>query len=147
MNNEAKVSFDYNLFLTIANIILDTSSWCRRLWFVHATHGPLLGIDKPPPTGKTTILKQMRLITNTTFTPAELEYYRQLVFKNLITGMQRLVESLGEIGLSIDNDEQALAAYEVPIDPFQIPYLGDSLSHFSSTLNMPRILEMANHIL
>lgn len=58
-------------------------------------------------------MKQMRLITNASFTERELESYRQLVFSNLVTGMKALVECLYEVGLSIDDDAEALQSYHV----------------------------------
>jgi guanine nucleotide-binding protein subunit alpha, other len=64
-------------------------------------------------TGKTTVMKQMRLITNASFTARELESYRQLVFSNLITGMKALVECLPEVDLNIDGDAEALQSYQV----------------------------------
>ncbi|KAG8869482.1 hypothetical protein FRC20_001348 [Serendipita sp. 405] len=81
--------------------------------------------------GKTTIMKQMRLITDGSFSRHELESYRQLVFANLITGMKAIVESLPEIGLSIEDDEEAFAAFtmvEHAADikegqPFPVEYL------------------------
>ncbi|KAG8834688.1 hypothetical protein FRC17_007773 [Serendipita sp. 399] len=62
--------------------------------------------------GKTTIMKQMRLIADGAFTCQELESYRQLVFSNLITGIKAIVECLPEIGLSIENDKEAAEAFK-----------------------------------
>lgn len=58
-------------------------------------------------------MKQMRLITNTSFTRSELESYRQLVFTNLVNGMKAIVESLPEIDIYIEDDEAAFAVYQV----------------------------------
>lgn len=60
-------------------------------------------------------MKQMRLITNASFTLRELESYRQLVFSNLVTGMKTLVEYLPEVGLSIDDDAEASQSYQVSV--------------------------------
>jgi hypothetical protein len=60
-------------------------------------------------------MKQMHLITDGSFTKRELESYRQLVFTNLILGMKALVECLSEVGLSIEDDEEALEAYRVSL--------------------------------
>jgi hypothetical protein len=63
-------------------------------------------------------MKQMRLLTDGSFTKAELESYRQLVFTNLISGMKALVECLSEVGLTIEDDKGALDAYRVnPVSP------------------------------
>lgn len=61
--------------------------------------------------GKTTIMKQMRLLTDGSFSKGELESYRQLVFANLITGMKALVDCLAEVDLTIEDDTTALDAY------------------------------------
>jgi hypothetical protein len=74
-------------------------------------------------TGKTTVMKQMRLITNASFTARELESYRQLVFSNLVTGMRALVECLPEVGLSIDDDAEALQSYQVSARLSDKPWL------------------------
>jgi hypothetical protein len=58
-------------------------------------------------------MKQMRLITNASFTVRELESYRQLVFSNLVTGMKALVECLPEVGLNINDDAEVLQSYQV----------------------------------
>lgn len=62
--------------------------------------------------GKTTIMKQMRLITHSAFTYGELEAYRQLVFANLVTGMRALVECLPDVGMPIDRIPDIWAAYQ-----------------------------------
>ncbi|KAG8686153.1 hypothetical protein FRC09_014307, partial [Ceratobasidium sp. 395] len=51
--------------------------------------------------GKSTVLKQMRVIHNDKFTTQEIESYRQLVFNNIIRGMQMLIESLPILDLSV----------------------------------------------
>ncbi|PVF98560.1 guanine nucleotide binding protein, alpha subunit [Serendipita vermifera] len=63
--------------------------------------------------GKTTIMKQMRLITNASFTRGELESFRQLVFTNLVTGMKAVIECLSEVGLDITSDPEASRAYQM----------------------------------
>jgi hypothetical protein len=60
-------------------------------------------------------MKQMRLLTDGSFTKWELESYRQLVFTNLVLGMKALVECLLEVGLSIEDDKEALKAYQVSL--------------------------------
>ncbi|QRV91649.1 G-protein alpha subunit [Ceratobasidium sp. AG-Ba] len=51
--------------------------------------------------GKSTVLKQMRVIHNDKFTPLEVEAYRQLVFNNIITGLKMLNEALPELDSSL----------------------------------------------
>jgi len=51
--------------------------------------------------GKSTILKQMRLIHRVPFSPEEIENYRQLVFNNLTTGMTYVLEAMEDMGLEV----------------------------------------------
>lgn len=53
--------------------------------------------------GKSTVLKQMRLIHKVGFTPEEIESYRQLVFNNLVQGMRLILEALPVFQLGIDD--------------------------------------------
>ncbi|KAJ6487541.1 heterotrimeric G protein alpha subunit 4 [Mycena vulgaris] len=52
----------------------------------------------PSMSGKSTILKQMRLIQGIPLSDSEIESSRQLVLKNLISGMKLLIESLPDMG-------------------------------------------------
>jgi guanine nucleotide-binding protein subunit alpha len=45
----------------------------------------------------------MRVIHNDKFNPQEIETYRQLVFNNIVRGLQMLVDSLPSMGLSISS--------------------------------------------
>ncbi|EGN94194.1 hypothetical protein SERLA73DRAFT_188809 [Serpula lacrymans var. lacrymans S7.3] len=54
--------------------------------------------------GKSTILKQMRLIHRVPFSPGEIESYRQLVFNNLTTGMNYLFEAMEDMDLEPSED-------------------------------------------
>ena len=51
--------------------------------------------------GKSTILKQMRLIHRVPFSPQEVESYRQLVFNNLTHGMKYVLDAMDEMELSV----------------------------------------------
>ncbi|KAH9836650.1 heterotrimeric G protein alpha subunit 4 [Rhodofomes roseus] len=57
--------------------------------------------------GKSTILKQMRLIHRVPFSPQEVESYRQLVFNNLTHGMKYVVDAMEDMELSVlpDNED------------------------------------------
>ncbi|KAF5339343.1 hypothetical protein D9611_009809 [Ephemerocybe angulata] len=56
--------------------------------------------------GKSTILKQMRLIHKVPFTPQEIESYRQLVFDNLTRGMAYLLESMEDMDLKVMEESE-----------------------------------------
>ncbi|KAF8214278.1 guanine nucleotide-binding protein alpha-2 subunit [Mycena galopus ATCC 62051] len=51
--------------------------------------------------GKSTILKQMRLIHKKPFSPQEVESFRQLVFENLTRGMEYLIDALPDMMLEL----------------------------------------------
>ncbi|EIW86083.1 guanine nucleotide-binding protein alpha-2 subunit [Coniophora puteana RWD-64-598 SS2] len=56
--------------------------------------------------GKSTILKQMRLIHKVPFTPQEIEQYRQLVFNNLTNGFVYLLDAMEDMELEVEDDNQ-----------------------------------------
>jgi guanine nucleotide-binding protein subunit alpha len=56
--------------------------------------------------GKSTILKQMRLIHRIPFDGPEIEHYRQLVFNNLTRGMQALLESMEDMEIKLSDELQ-----------------------------------------
>lgn len=51
--------------------------------------------------GKSTVLKQMRLIHRVPFSPGEVETYRQLVFNNLTTGLNYVFEAMEDMELHL----------------------------------------------
>ncbi|EIN05403.1 heterotrimeric G protein alpha subunit 4 [Punctularia strigosozonata HHB-11173 SS5] len=51
--------------------------------------------------GKSTILKQMRLIHHVDFSAQEVEHYRQLVFGNLTHGMRYVLDAMDDFGLKL----------------------------------------------
>ncbi|QRW05716.1 G-protein alpha subunit [Ceratobasidium sp. AG-Ba] len=83
--------------------------------------------------GKSTVLKQMRVIHNDKFTPLEVEAYRQLVFNNIITGLKMLNEALPELDSSLwsQNAEGWSRSNDVA--------LPDNLQYFFS--NLSRVFE------
>ncbi|KAI8145013.1 guanine nucleotide binding protein, alpha subunit [Fennellomyces sp. T-0311] len=59
--------------------------------------------------GKSTVLKQMRLIHASGFSAAEREAFRLVIFGNILSAMQSLLESMNEMKYTLDN--QANWAY------------------------------------
>lgn len=51
--------------------------------------------------GKSTILKQMRLIHKIPFAPHEIESYRQLIFENLTRGLKYLLDAMEDMELKV----------------------------------------------
>ncbi|KAL7409655.1 guanine nucleotide binding protein, alpha subunit [Mrakia frigida] len=56
--------------------------------------------------GKSTVLKQMRLIHNVPFTPSENEHYRQLVFSNLVSGMRTIIDTMDQWEMCVAPDNR-----------------------------------------
>jgi len=54
--------------------------------------------------GKSTVLKQMRLIHKVPFSAAEIESYRQLVFNNLTHGLKYLLDAMEDMELSVSEE-------------------------------------------
>lgn len=54
--------------------------------------------------GKSTILKQMRLIHKVPFSPQEVESYRQLVFDNITRGLRYLLDSMEDMDLKVKDE-------------------------------------------
>ncbi|KAF7327280.1 Heterotrimeric G-protein alpha subunit 4 [Mycena kentingensis (nom. inval.)] len=72
--------------------------------------------------GKSTVLKQMRLINNVPFSPQETEHFRQLLFDNITGGLKTLLAALPDMQLDLvpedgyqnlysDSDGAARAGY------------------------------------
>ncbi|KAF5335221.1 hypothetical protein D9758_014765 [Tetrapyrgos nigripes] len=62
--------------------------------------------------GKSTILKQMRLIHKVPFSSQEIESYRQLVWDNITRGLKTLLEAMEEMELKVSS-EANLAHYSL----------------------------------
>ena len=54
--------------------------------------------------GKSTILKQMRLIHSVPFSSQEIESYRQLVFNNITHEMKYLLDAMADMNLEVDEE-------------------------------------------
>jgi len=67
--------------------------------------------------GKSTILKQMRLIHDVKWSPVEVENFRQQVFNNLTFGLKLVYDALEEFGLELEEEnQQYLSFINTPID-------------------------------
>ncbi|AFR95728.1 guanine nucleotide-binding protein G(o) subunit alpha [Cryptococcus neoformans C23] len=79
--------------------------------------------------GKSTILKQMRLIHDRPFESDEVEDYRKLTFSNIVGGMRAIIDVMDELGLAVQPENRryiSLVDAEPPIntnDSYPIKYL------------------------
>ncbi|KAF7308116.1 Heterotrimeric G-protein alpha subunit 4 [Mycena kentingensis (nom. inval.)] len=61
--------------------------------------------------GKSTVLKQMRLIYNLPFSSSETEHFRLLIFDNLVTGLKLILDALPDMGLELDAEQGYTRVY------------------------------------
>ncbi|KAH9947360.1 heterotrimeric G protein alpha subunit 4 [Amylocystis lapponica] len=79
--------------------------------------------------GKSTILKQMRLIHRVPFSSQEVESYRQLVFNNLTHGLKYLLDAMEDMNLTVSAENAPhVRVIEDAVDlkdgePYPISYL------------------------
>jgi len=79
--------------------------------------------------GKSTILKQMRLIHKVPFSSQEIENYRQLVFNNLTFGLRYVLEAMEDMELEVADDNAKYLEVMTEItdlsdgEPFPVQYL------------------------
>ncbi len=59
--------------------------------------------------GKSTILKSMRIIHQVPFTPAEREHFRRLVFVNLVGGMRSCLDAMEEWAGQFEHPEYVVS--------------------------------------
>jgi G-protein alpha subunit len=97
--------------------------------------------------GKSAIIKQLRILTTESWTHIELESYRRIIFSNLIEGMKDIFESLKESGTSLEGDPRAFAAYKVGCPPLSSSALPLTSWPLSSAFWRPLSCEKAGHIL
>ncbi|KAI1789170.1 heterotrimeric G protein alpha subunit 4 [Ganoderma leucocontextum] len=58
--------------------------------------------------GKSTILKQMRLIHRVPFSSQEIESYRQLIFNNLTHGLKNVIDAMDDMELEVSPENRDL---------------------------------------
>lgn len=59
--------------------------------------------------GKSTVLKSMRIIHNIPFTASERESFRRLVFQNVVQGMRTLLDAMEEWGQQFEHPDYAVS--------------------------------------
>ena len=55
--------------------------------------------------GKTTFLKQLRIVYGDGFTEKERREFKPIIYSNVRRGMIRILEAMDEIGLTFENEE------------------------------------------
>ena len=84
---------------------------------------PAVGLDiHPPPnptalgageSGKSTLVKQMKIIHGDGFTPEELRSYKPTICDNLVHSMRAVLEAMGPLHINL-GDHQVLPSHTVP---------------------------------
>ncbi|GAA5799069.1 hypothetical protein HPULCUR_004478 [Helicostylum pulchrum] len=77
--------------------------------------------------GKSTILKQMKLIHDGGYTPEERETFKEVIFSNTMQSMRVTLEAMDSLGIMFHNSENEGHKRLVLEAPPQIDYLGHEL--------------------
>ncbi|KAI8335208.1 G-alpha protein [Blakeslea trispora] len=77
--------------------------------------------------GKSTILKQMKLIHDGGYTPEERENFKEVIFSNTMQSMRVTLEAMDNLGIVFKNPENEMHKRLVLEAPPQIDYLGHEL--------------------
>lgn len=99
--------------------------------------------------GKSTVLKQMRLIHKVPFSQQEIELYRQLVFDNITRGLRHLLDAMDEFEIkvseeNISNVEIVDSARDIGDgEPFPLHYI-EPLKSLWVDSNVQRAYERGN---
>ncbi|KAL0950557.1 hypothetical protein HGRIS_007361 [Hohenbuehelia grisea] len=97
--------------------------------------------------GKSTVLKQMRIIHEVPFQPHELEHYRQIIFNNLLHGMGLILDAMVDMALeaasrNLDNVDKIYKALDDNIEVAEgEPYPEDYLEPLLQLWEDPNVQE------
>ncbi|CDH50559.1 g-protein complex alpha subunit [Lichtheimia corymbifera JMRC:FSU:9682] len=84
--------------------------------------------------GKSTILKQMKLIHDGGYTPEERESFKEVIFSNTIQSMRVTMEAMHDLGIPFRNPENEIHRRLVLEAPPQVDYLSHELVEAIATL-------------
>nr|POE69047.1 guanine nucleotide-binding protein alpha-3 subunit [Quercus suber] len=101
--------------------------------------------------GKSTIVKQMKIIHQNGYTVDELAFSRHTIYKNLIDCAKALVSALRQFEIEVENPENTahsnyIMEYVVDPDPEQPldPKIGDAISSVWQDKCIPKVIEHQN---
>ena len=101
--------------------------------------------------GKSTIVKQMRIIHQTGYTMEELALYRHTIYKNLLDCAKALVSALRQFEIEVTNVEnqkhcELIMSYGVDPDPQQAldPDVGRAIESLWKDPSIPKVLDHQN---
>lgn len=77
--------------------------------------------------GKSTILKQLRLLSDGSHTDEQRSAYREIIFANAVQSMQVVVDAMDDLGLTLPSEVQRYAALfsGLDIQPDVMDHNGD----------------------
>ncbi|CAO3685113.1 unnamed protein product [Rhizopus stolonifer] len=84
--------------------------------------------------GKSTILKQMKLIHDGGYTPEERENFKEVIFSNTMQSMIVTLEAMDSLGIAFRNPDNEIHKKLVLDAPSQTEYLGNELVDAISSL-------------
>lgn len=101
--------------------------------------------------GKSTIVKQMKIIHQNGYTVAELSMYRVTVYKNLLDCAKSLVAAMHQFKIQpssakVQDHMQYLMDYNIDPDP-NVPIdsaLGDAITYLWNDPSIPAVMEHQN---
>jgi guanine nucleotide-binding protein G(i) subunit alpha len=77
--------------------------------------------------GKSTVLKQMKLIHEGGYTKEERDYYKEIIYSNTVQSMRVILEAMERMGIVLDRDKQKYCdvIYTLPmqIETDALPFL------------------------
>lgn len=72
--------------------------------------------------GKTTFLKQMKIIHGVVFEPEHLKEFRRIIYQNMIKGMRVLVDAQRKLGITLQHSTNQAAGDQVKISQIDFNY-------------------------
>jgi hypothetical protein len=97
--------------------------------------------------GKSTILKQMKIINSLGFTPKDFKFYKRLSYNNTIEAIQQLANAMKQLSLKYGTDENKARAVEIltiDIDNEPQLHLKDDIHELWMDIGVQKAVERAN---
>ena len=83
-----------------------TATAAVSVWLTHTLLQVL--VLGAPGAGKSTILKQMRSALGDSYTPEEIESYRQIIFRNIVQGLRSVLDYMADLQLEVSEENEHL---------------------------------------
>ncbi|KAG8985945.1 Guanine nucleotide-binding protein alpha-2 subunit [Tulasnella sp. JGI-2019a] len=101
--------------------------------------------------GKSTVVKQMKIIHNGGYTPEELEFFRPIVYKNLLDAAQLIILAMKKLGVDYaDNRNRThgttILEYRIESDPTMIleSHIAEAITSILQDPILPQVLDQSH---